>query len=184
MKRSVVLAGAAVLLTAGCTQAEVVHTGSASATSRAATSRPHRAKTTQRPSSPPQPTAKPVTRDGTCPYLPTQFVMDTVGQHITTTTVTTTVPASCAFYRPDNALAAKVDGIQATSTGAAAAKVASVTGSGANPVSGVGDGGAVAITGTGAVLAVSQGTTVLVVTINQQSSLEATEIAKQALARL
>lgn len=125
-----------------------------------------------------------MTRDEACPYLDTAFVMQTVGQHIERTTVTTTRPASCAFYRPDGALAAKVDGSQLSSAAAAAAKVKAVTGSAANPVTGLGDGGAVAITNDGAVLAASSGTTLLVVTINQQSSLETTELARQYLARL
>lgn len=125
-----------------------------------------------------------MTRDAACPYLDTDFVMQTVGQHIARTTVTTTHPESCAFYRPDGALAVKVDGSQLSSASAAASKVREVTGSAANPVTGLGDGGAVTITANGAVLATSSGNALLVVSINQQSSLEATELARRYLAHL
>ncbi len=50
----------------------------------------------------------------------------------------------------------------------------------ANPVR-LADGGAVRITNGGALLAVSRGTLVVVIVINQQSSLEATELARQSL---
>ena len=170
------------LVVAGCTQAEVVHTGSAASTH--ATVHRATAKSTHRAHKPIAPAGPIVTRDGACPYLDTQFVMDTVGQHLERTTVTTTRPETCAFYRPDAVLAAKVAGSQLSSAGAAADKIKEITGSGANPVTGIGDGGAVAITNAGAVLAVSSGTTLLVITINQQSSLEATELAKQALAHM
>ena len=185
MKRTVVPAVALLAFgVAGCTQAQVVHTGSAARPVPHRTGAPaHRAAEPVRRT----PTARPVTHDGACPYLATDFVMQTVGQHLartTVTTVTTAVPASCAFYRPDGALAAKVDGAQFASAAEAAAKVRSVTGAGANGVSDVGDGGAVAITNDGAVLAASRGDTVLVITINQQSSLEATELAQQAFAHL
>jgi len=164
---------------AGCTQAEVVHTGSAASTH--ATVHRTTAKATHRAAAPAGPV---VTRDAACPYLDTQFVMDTVGQHLQRTTVTTTRPEACAFYRPDAVLAAKVAGSQLSSAGAAADKIKEITGSGANPVTGIGDGGAVVITNDGAVLAVSSGSTLLVITINQQSSLETTELAKQALAHM
>jgi hypothetical protein len=174
----------ALLAVTGCAGPEVVHTGSAASTHATV----HR--TTARPTRPVQhpvataPAGPVVTRDAECPYLETAFVMQTVGQHIERTTVTTTRPASCAFYRPDGALAAKVDGSELGSAAAAAAKVRAVSGSGANPVSDLGDGGAVAITNDGAVLAASTGSTLLVVSINQQSSLEATELARRYLARL
>lgn len=180
--RSVKLPAVIVLLAlAGCAGPEVVHTGSAAST------RPTVHRATGRPSHHPVATAPAqpvVTRDAACRYLDTEFVMQTVGQHIARTTISTTHPESCAFYRPDGALAARVDGAELGSAATAAAKVHAVTGSGANPVSGLGDGGAVAITNDGAVLAVSTGNTLVVVRINQQSSLEATELARQYLSHL
>ena len=106
------------VMLAGCAGPEVVHTGSAASTHATV----HR--TAPRPSHHPVATApaRPVvTRDAACPYLDTGFVMQTVGQHIARTTITTTRPESCAFYRPDGALAAKIDGSELGSAATAAA---------------------------------------------------------------
>jgi UPF0176 protein len=110
---------------------------------------------------------------------------ETIGQHISRTTVTRTVPhPSCAYYRPNGEKAADIAVSQLPSAVAAQNKAIAIGGRQANPVNGVGDGGAVAITDSGAVLAVSKGRALVVVRINQRSSLEATEIARLVVARL
>lgn len=139
------------------------------------------ARTTPRPA----PTPAPVTVEGVCPYADAGTIADTVGQHISRTTVTSTRPhPGCAFYRPNGEKAADISVSVLAGPAAAAARAARVPGAGANPVDSVGDGGAVAITGDGAVLAVHRGAALVVVRINQTVSLEAIEIAKLVVARI
>lgn len=127
----------------------------------------------------------PSTVDAPCPYLDTETVKDTVGQHLTRTTVTATTPhPSCAFYRPDGHRAAAITvSAEANPIAAQNAALAKV-GKNANPVNGIGDYGVVAIVPDGAVLAVTKGPALVLVTINQQSSLEAKEIARAVVAKL
>lgn len=109
--------------------------------------------------------------------------MYTIGQHIARTTVSSAVPAGCAFFRPDGGEAAQTGARRAASPSAARSLALATVGSPANPVR-LADGGAVRVTGDGALLSVSRGTLVVTVRVNQQSSLEATEIARQALSAL
>lgn len=127
----------------------------------------------------------PSTVEGTCPYVPTSMVMDTIGQHLTRTTVISTVPhPGCAFYRPDSALAAQITVTDLANPIAAQNSALAKTGKDANPVTGIGDYGVVAIVDDGALLAVTKGPTLVVIKINQQSSLEAKLIAKAVVAAL
>lgn len=121
-----------------------------------------------------------MTVDGPCPYLTTDFVQETVGQHIERTTFTVTdegLPPDCAFYRPDGDMAAVVE-LTAYAGPAQAQTAAIELGTpAANPVDDVGDGGVVLVSEQDAVLAVSVAATLLVVRINQASSLEARTLA-------
>lgn len=131
------------------------------------------------------PTAAPTPVDGPCPYLTTDVAMNTVGQHLTRTTVTATKPhPSCAFYRPDGGLAIQITVSQEANPIAAQNGAVTRVGKDANPVNGIGDYGVVAIVDDGALLAVTQGPTLVLVKINQKSSLEAKEIATSVIEAL
>ena len=179
MRGRLAVAGLAVVLT-GCAGAEVVHTP-------ATIGRPAKAAATvgtQPAKTPTTPPVAPASHDGPCPYLGVQFVMDTVGQHVTRTAVAATTPPTCTFYRPDGSRAAQVAGSRLGSAAAALAKARAIAGAGANPVTDVADGGAVALTAGGTTLAAAKGDVLLVVRINQQSSLEAAELASEAFRHL
>jgi hypothetical protein len=139
-------------------------------------------RTTARP---PAGTSSPAPVDAPCPYATAEQVAETVGQHITRTTVTRTRPyPGCTFYRPNGERAADVQVTVLATAAAAQAKAIALGGRGANPVGNVGDGGVVALTPTGATLAVSKGRALVVVRINQRISLEAREIAGYVIAHL
>ncbi|HEX5493245.1 MAG TPA: DUF2020 domain-containing protein [Mycobacteriales bacterium] len=132
-----------------------------------------------------RPTPTPSTVDAPCPYVDTASVMNTIGQHLTRTTVTSTVPhPSCAFYRPDGAVAAQITVSDLANPIAAQNAALAQVGKGSNPVSGIGDYGVVAIVDDGALLAVTKGPSLVLVKINQQSSLEAREIARTVVSAL
>jgi UPF0176 protein len=125
--------------------------------------------------------------EGTCPYVPSDTVQDIVGQHIQRTTVTATRPhPGCAFYRPNDEVAADIQVSQLATPVAAQTRAIQLGGKGANGLTGrdLGDGGVVTITDTGALLAVSKGRTLIVVRINQRISLEARELATYVVARV
>jgi UPF0176 protein len=138
----------------------------------------HRTHSTT-PTPPPKPVA------GRCPYVDTQTVADTVGQHIANSTVTPTRPyPGCSFYRPNGERAADIQVAVLSTASAAQARAIALGGPSANPVSGIGDGGVVVIDDAGTMLAVSKGRALVVVRINQRISLEAREIARYVVARL
>lgn len=126
--------------------------------------------------------AEPVTTEGDCRYLETEFVEQTVGQRITRTTYTSTsheLLPGCTFYRPDGDPAVDIAVTDfPTEVEAQTAAIARGTAA-ANPVDDIADGGVVLVDAERAVLAVTSGRTLLVVTINQASSLEARAIAAQ-----
>lgn len=132
------------------------------------------------PSNPPTTTAPASTVDGPCPYFDTQKLMDTIGQHLSRSTVTSTKPhPSCTFYRPDDAVATKITVTEQVSPNAAqTAALQTAGGNLANPVDGIGDYGAVRVVDDGTLLAVTKGTSLVVVKINQKSSLQAKEVAR------
>lgn len=133
-----------------------------------------------------KPTTPPVvTIDGPCPYVDTETVMNTIGQHLTRTTVTSSRPhPSCAFYRPDGGLAAQITVSEQPNEVAAQNAALQRVGQSANPVDDIGDYGAVAITDDGALLAVTKAKSLVVVQINQKSSLQAKEIARAVVPKL
>jgi hypothetical protein len=137
------------------------------------------------PTRPPAATPPPTPVEGQCPYVGAEQVAETVGQHISRTTVTPTRPhPGCSFYRPNGERAADIQVTVLPTAAAAQARAITLGGRGANPVSKLGDGGVVALTPTGAVLAVSKGRALVVVRINQRISLEAREIAGYVVARV
>jgi hypothetical protein len=133
-----------------------------------------------------KPTTRPVTTtEGPCPYVDTATVMNTIGQHLARSTVTSTRPhPSCAFYRPDGGLAAQITVSEEPNPVAAQNLALERAGQSANPVDGIGDYGAVTITDEGALLAVTKARTLVVVQINQKSSLQAKEIARIVVGKL
>lgn len=140
------------------------------------------ATTTAAATAPASSAAPVVTRDGPCPYFTTSFAMETVGQHLTRSTVTSQTPyPACVLYRPDGNPAVKIQVIEAATVIKAQEQAVTELGASANPVPGVGDKGTVAIVGDGARLVVSKGRYVLELWINQQSSLQARLLAAQAV---
>jgi hypothetical protein len=164
-------AAAAAVLLGGCSTAQ----------------RPSLAEPTARNGTTPRTTAlQPVvTRDGPCPYFTTSFAVDTVGQHLSRSTVTTTTPyPGCTFYRPDEGKAVDVQVSVQPTVLAAQRRAVTLLGPAANPVSGVGDHGTVVIVADGARLAVSKGRVLIVVWVNQQVSLQARDIAAAVAAKV
>jgi hypothetical protein len=150
-------------------------------------------KPTPKPTTPPTTpsTSRPVQSrppapvDGTCPYAGAEQIAETIGQHISRTTVTRTRPhPGCSFYRPNGEQAVDIQVSVLASAVAAQTRAIQLGGASANPVTGVGDGGVVAITDTGALLAVSKGAALVVVKINQKISLEAREIAGYVVGKI
>ena len=111
--------------------------------------------------------------------------MNTVGQHLSRSTVTTTTPyPGCTFYRPDDAMAIEVQvSIQPTAL-LAQRRAVTMLGTAANPVTDVGDHGTVAIVADGARLAASKGRVLIFVWVNQQVSLQAHDIAAAVAAKV
>jgi hypothetical protein len=126
---------------------------------------------------PTRPTTRVLTRDGACPYFGRAYAMQTIGQHLARSTVTSTRPyPGCTLYRPDGGKAIDLRVTIYPSAVAAGQRAVTLLGEGANPVA-VGDHAVVVIVANGTRLAASKGRYVLQVFINQQSSLEAHDIA-------
>lgn len=165
------------LLVAGCTGTSADSAPSSSSTSSTASA-------SDSSTAAPAPTTQAV--DQPCPYLDTEFVKGTVGQHLSKVTVTTVTPPTgplpqCDFARANGEVAVTVS--SATIKDAAEAmSLALQFAPDGNPVS-AGEGGSVLVKkgGNETVLAAYKGTALVYVTINQESSLEATEVATQAL---
>lgn len=169
-----------VLLLAACTQGAEPGRATSTAPPPTATLDPSSPTGTPEPTT--DPPAEPVTTEGDCRYLETEFVEQTVGQRITRTTYTSTsheLLPGCTFYRPDGdpAVDVAVTGFP-SEVEAQTAAIEQGTAA-ANPVDDIADGGVVLVDTERAVLAVTSGRTLLVVTINQASSLEARAIAEQ-----
>ena len=174
MRRLVLLAPAVALL-AGCSATIVTGTAAPSppsaSTAAGAGSLP----------SDPQPGA---TED--CPYLGSEFVAESNGQHVSKVRVSADQPhPACFFYRPDGKIQLTVRvyvGDAKTATGLVnqAAPVDS-----SNPASDPsGWKGGYLSTDDGAVYAVAKGASAVVVTTNQKQSVKARTVAKKAIAAL
>ncbi|WP_370969801.1 DUF2020 domain-containing protein [Amycolatopsis sp. cg9] len=173
MRRLVLLAPAVVLL-AGCGPTIVSGTAtpsSPSAASAAGTGLPPE----------PQPGA---TED--CPYLGSEFVADSNGQHVSKVRVSADQPhPACFFYRPDGKVQLTVrvyvgDAKTATALVNQAAPVDS-----SNPASDPsGWKGGYLSTDDGAVYAVAKGSAAVIATTNQKQSVKARTVVKKAIAAL
>ncbi|SFW53243.1 DUF2020 domain-containing protein [Amycolatopsis australiensis] len=175
MRRLVLLAPAVALL-AGCGPSTVPGTATPSPPS---TSTATAAGTALPPD--PQPGA---TED--CPYLDSEFVADSNGQHVSKVRVSADKPhPACFFYRPDGKVQLTVRvyvGDPKTAT-ALVNKAAPVDTS--NPASDpAGWKGGYQSTGDGAVYAVSKGGTAVIATTNQKQSVKARTVVKKAIAAL
>lgn len=133
--------------------------------------------------------AQTATAEAPCPYLDIEFVKETIGQNLSSSTVTTITPApgpgpKCEFTRPNGEIAATVD-TAAMANPQAAQQAALDFAPGGNPVK-AGEGGSVLVKKGEdlTLLAAYQGVVVVYVTINQESSLEATTLAETVLAAL
>lgn len=133
--------------------------------------------------------AQTATAEAPCPYLDIEFVKETIGQNLSSSTVTTITPApgpgpKCEFTRPNGEIAATVD-TAAMANPQAAQQAALEFAPGGNPVE-AGEGGSVLVKKGEdlTLLAAYQGPIVVYVTINQESSLEATTLAETVLAAL
>ena len=170
----------------GCERSTTSGTVAAPSSSVVApTTRPAVPVTPRTTASRPRATLPPAPVAGVCPYVGSEQVAETVGQHIDRSTVTPTRPyPGCSFYRPNGEQAADIQVSVLATAVAAQARAIALGGRGANPVSNVGDGGVVALTPSGAVLAVSKGRALVVIRINQRISLEAREIAGYVVAHL
>ncbi|WP_191984141.1 DUF2020 domain-containing protein [Amycolatopsis eburnea] len=173
MRRLVLLAPAVVLL-AGCGATTVTGTATPSSPSAAST-----AGTGLPPE--PQPGA---TAD--CPYLDSEFVADSNGQHVSKVRVSADQPhPACFFYRPDGKVQLTVrvyvgDAKTATALVNQAAPVDS-----SNPASDPsGWKGGYLSTDDGAVYAVAKGPAAVIATTNQKQSVKARTVVKKAIAAL
>ncbi|PRZ42754.1 uncharacterized protein DUF2020 [Antricoccus suffuscus] len=172
----------ATLLVAGCSGTPAKSDSSSASPSTSST-----ASASDSSTAAPAPTTQAV--EAACPYLDTEFVKGTIGQHLSKVTVTTVTPPTgplpqCAFARPNGEVAVTVSSTTVTDAAQAMSLALQFAPDG-NPVS-AGEGGSVLVKkgGNETVLAAYKGTALLYVTINQESSLEATEIATQALSTL
>ncbi len=173
MRRLVLLAPAVVLL-AGCGPTIVSGTAtpsSPSASSAAAAGLPPE----------PQPGAA-----EDCPYLGSEFVADSNGQHVSKVRVSADQPhPACFFYRPDGKVQLTVrvyvgDAKTATALVNQAAPVDS-----SNPASDPsGWKGGYLSTDDGAVYAVAKGSAAVIATTNQKQSVKARTVVKKAIAAL
>jgi hypothetical protein len=179
-RTALVVATAAAVL-AGCAGSSgsgggSVDTGTGPSIGEPATTSPVRAT--------PARTASVVTRDGVCPYFDRGFAMDTIGQHLTRSTVTSTRPyPGCSLYRPDGGKGIDIQMTVYPTASAAGEQAVTLLGRNANPVD-VGDHAVVAIVGDGTRLVASKGRYLLQVFINQQSSLEARDIATAVASKI
>jgi len=175
MRRLVLLAPAVALL-AGCGPSIVSGTATPSPPSASAGT----AAGTQLPPDP-QPA-----ETGDCPYLDSQFVADSNGQHVSKVRVSADQPhPACFFYRPDGKiqLTVRVYVGDAKTATALVNKAAPIDSS--NPASDPsGWKGGYLSSDDGAVYAVAKGASAVVVTTNQKQSVKARTVAKKAIAAL
>jgi UPF0176 protein len=123
---------------------------------------------------------------GDCPYLDSQFVADSNGQHVSKVRLSADQPhPACFFYRPDG----KIQLTVRVYVGAAAVATALVNKAApietSNPASDpTGWKGGYQSTDDGAVYAVSKGTTAVVATTNQKQSVKARSVVRKAITAL
>jgi len=134
---------------------------------------------------PPAPTPA-VTSD--CPYLDTEWVADTNGQHVTSVRISSTEggsPPSCFFYRPDGGLQVAVRVYQGNVATARAIVDLAAPVSTSDPADQpAGWQGGYQTTNPGAVYAVAKNGDAVVVNTNQAQSIKAREIAMRTIAAL
>lgn len=175
MRRLVLLAPAVVLL-AGCGPSLVSGTATPSPPSASAGT----AAGSELPPDP-QPAA---TED--CPYLDSEFVADSNGQHVSKVRISADQPhPACFFYRPDGKiqLTVRVYVGDAKTATALVNKAAPVDSS--NPASDPsGWKGGYESTDDGAVYAVAKGSAAVIATTNQKQSVKARTVVKKAIAAL
>ncbi|MDQ7810090.1 DUF2020 domain-containing protein [Amycolatopsis sp. A133] len=173
MRRLVLLAPAVALL-AGCGPAIVTGTAAPS---------PPSASTAAGDGLPPDPQPG-ATED--CPYLGSELVAESNGQHVSKVRVSADQPhPACFFYRPDGKvqLTVRVYVGDAKTATALVNKAAPVDSS--NPASDpAGWKGGYLSSDDGAVYAVAKGASAVVVTTNQKQSVKARTVAKKAIAAL
>ena len=138
--------------------------------------------TTQAAALPPEPQP---TNDGPCPYLDTEYVADTNGQHVSKVKTSADQPPACFFYRPDGRVQLTV---RVYSGDAAVAKalvdgVAPIATSNPAELSGGWKGGSQP-TDDGAVYAVAKDGSAVLVTTNQEQTIKAKQIAQQSITAL
>lgn len=133
-----------------------------------------------------QPTVEPSTVDAPCPYIDSDTIENTIGQRLSRTTVTSTVPnPGCDFYRADGTPAGSIRVTQYSTVPEAQRAALDTVGEDiANPADGIGDYGVVGVVENGAVLAATAGNKLLVVRINQQESIEVKSIASEVITQL
>lgn len=175
MRRLVLLAPAVVLL-AGCGPATVTGTATPSTPSASA-------GTNAGADLPPDPQPG---ETADCPYLDSEFVADSNGQHVSKVRVSADQPhPACFFYRPDGKvqLTVRVYVGDAKTATALVNKAAPVDTS--NPASDpAGWKGGYQSSDDGAVYAVSKGTAAVIATTNQKQSVKARTVVKKAIAAL
>lgn len=175
MRRLVLLAPAVALL-AGCGPSIVSGTATPSPPSASAGT----AAGTQLPPDP-QPA-----ETGDCPYLDSQFVADSNGQHVSKVRVSADQPhPACFFYRPDGKvqLTVRVYVGDAKTATALVNKAAPVDSS--NPASDpTGWKGGYLSSDDGAVYAVAKGPAAVIASTNQKQSVKARTVVKKAIAAL
>jgi hypothetical protein len=173
MRRLVLLAPAVALL-AGCGPSIVSGT---------ATPSPPSVSTAAGGELPPDPQPA-ATED--CPYLDSEFVADSNGQHVSKVRISADQPhPACFFYRPDGKiqLTVRVYVGDAKTATALVNKAAPIDSS--NPASDPsGWKGGYLSSDDGAVYAVAKGASAVVVTTNQKQSVKARTVAKKAIAAL
>ncbi|QKV77079.1 DUF2020 domain-containing protein [Amycolatopsis sp. Hca4] len=174
MRRLVLLAPAVALL-AGCSATIVTGT---------ATPSPPSASTAAGPGSLPPDPQPGATED--CPYLDSEFVAESNGQHVSKVRVSADQPhPACFFYRPDGKvqLTVRVYVGDAKTATALVNKAAPVDSS--NPASDPsGWKGGYLSSDDGAVYAVAKGGTAVIATTNQKQSVKARTVVKKAIAAL
>jgi len=120
-----------------------------------------------------------------CPYLGSEFVAESNGQHVSKVRVSDGRPPACFFYRPDGKvqLTVRVYVGDAKTATALVNKAAPIDSS--NPASDPsGWKGGYLSSDDGAVYAVAKGASAVVVTTNQKQSVKARTVAKKAIAAL
>jgi UPF0176 protein len=126
-------------------------------------------------------------RDGTCPYLQTQFVADTNGQRVSRVRLSADKPhPACFFYRPDGGEQLRVTvlvGVDPAVAEAVVDRAAPVASSDPATLPGGWQGGRQPTT-TGAVFAVAKAGSAVVVVTNQKQTIKASRIAEQAITAL